>query len=128
MSSRSYPSRLTSWNPANPHHAVLVRTIEIGNSRLLHDDPVRAVFVLQPQEIFCAKSFPRSLRLHLLPPLFSQRRKHADYTVVLDCFGELASLRQAAEPDFVFAGEIHIFRIEGEDRIYGRVVPDPNKC
>src|ERR1700693_3197488 len=93
-----------SGNPANAHRAVLVRAIEPGNSRLLDHHPAHAVFVFQPQKIFCSETLPRSLRLHLRPPFLGQRRKHADHAVVLDSVGQVAALRETTKSDLISAG------------------------
>src|SRR5271166_4771602 len=79
--SPSIPSR----NPADADRAVLVSAIEPGNPRLLHHHPAHPVALLQPQKVLSAQTLPRSLSQHLRPPLLSQRWKHANHAIVLDC-------------------------------------------
>src|ERR1700688_404128 len=118
---------LNLGNPANLYCAVLVRTIEAGYSWLLQDHPVYVICVFQPREICCAETFPRSLRLYLRPPHLGERREHADHAIIFHPVGQPAPLGQAAKSNLIFARDIHVIRIKGEHRVYGRVLPSPDK-
>src|SRR5580692_3365263 len=77
---------------ANAHGTVPIDAIESGHGRRFDHHPAHAVVLFEPREVSRPEILPRSLRLHLRPPFFGQRRKHADHSIVFHSVGQAASL------------------------------------
>src|SRR5580704_478554 len=127
FSPESWRPTKTSRYPAHAHGAILINTIQSRYAGLLQDRPVRAVLRLQSRKVVGLQTPPRSLCLHLRPPLLGKRRKHTDYSVILHIIRQPAPLCTAAKTVLIFPRNPHGFRIKREHSIHRRVLPYPHK-
>ena len=112
---------------ANPYTSILVRAVQCRQARILYDDPIHSVNCAQSAKVRHLEILPPALCLNLAEPLLRKRRKHGDRTAVLDRVGEHATLRNGSESMRILSGNAHVFRVQSENSVNGRVLADPHK-
>jgi len=112
---------------ANFYYLVRIGALQIRYARLLQHYPIHAIPLLQTAKVLNPKSPPAAERLVLRKPLFRQWWKHADGASVRDPISHHATLGNGAKTIMVFSWDMHVVRVQGEDRVGWSVVSRPFK-